>query len=199
MSRGDVTMTTFGLADGVNFGRLKPCTAIAAAMQSRRSALGDHIDHIVFVAVEEQMARSNASGIVATMANESACGDWSMDQFVGDAVRSELRSVLAFDESIALRMCRPRPDPAASKSAKGKLRQESNLERRFWSSGASHHRPRFILSRVRPRNQKFRTPVHKAWSASVHVCKIATPQPAPALTAATNAAILAAQYSAMNQ
>ena len=39
-------------------------------------------------------------------------------------------------------------------------------------------------SNTRPRNQKFSTPAHRAWSASVHACRIAVPHPAPAVTAA---------------
>jgi len=48
-------------------------------------------------------------------------------------------------------------------------------------------------------NQKFSTPAHRAWSASVHAWRMATPQSAPPSIAATKAAVLAAQYSAMNQ
>ena len=54
-------------------------------------------------------------------------------------------------------------------------------------------------SNTRPRNQKFSTPAHRAWSASVQAYRTATPQPAPPVTAAATVAVLAAQYSAMNQ
>jgi len=47
-------------------------------------------------------------------------------------------------------------------------------------------------------NQKFSTPDHRAWSASVHAWTIATPQSAPPSMAAKKAAVLAAQYNAMN-
>src|SRR5690606_1934225 len=54
-------------------------------------------------------------------------------------------------------------------------------------------------SNTRPRNQKFSTPAHSAWSASVQAAWTAGIHSIPASTAPTKAAVLAAQYSAMNQ
>lgn len=54
-------------------------------------------------------------------------------------------------------------------------------------------------SNTRPKNQKFSTPAHSAWSASVQAAWMAGIHSTPASTAATKAAVLAAQYSAMNQ
>src|SRR5690606_18103301 len=56
-----------------------------------------------------------------------------------------------------------------------------------------------IRSKTRPRNQKLSTPAHSAWSASVQAACTAGIQSTPAPTAPTKAAVLAAQYSAMNQ
>ncbi len=192
-------MATFCLTDGNNFVRVKSSAAITATAHSRCSAFCDHIGHVVCVATKKEMVRSNAARIVTAVANEGPGGDGAIGQFIGQAVSAQLRAILTLDEAVALRMRRARPEPAISWRTDGELCKETDSQRRFRTSSARHHCPRFILSSVRPKNQKFSTPAHSAWSASVHACNVAVIQPAPAVIAPVNTAAFAAQYNPMKE
>lgn len=83
----------------------------ARAAENRRTALGDHVAHVVGLRAEFEVAWVHAGGIVALMADGESWRDRAVRQFIGDSVSQSNASVVCPDLAMPGRhpVFQPRP------------------------------------------------------------------------------------------